>query len=747
MATFVFSAIGSAFGPLGGALGWLLGRQVDSRLFAPPGREGPRLQDLAFSGSSYGAVLPRHYGRMRVGGTIIWATDLAETRHTQRGGKGRPAVTSYSYAASFAVALASRPLAGLGRIWADGTLLRGSAGDLKVGGQLRFHAGHGDQPPDPLIAAAEGSAACPAHRGLAYVVFEDLQLADFGNRLPTLSFEVFGEPAGSDGGAGPALDLAQLAADAGFDCPGPVPLAGLAGLSVDGPLADVIAALAPVLPLACDGRGPRLRRDGGGQAVVALGEAAGAGDPQAGAGAAGGRSGMVRTRAGEDSASPGALRYYDLDRDYQAGFQRSPGAVATGPARVIELPATLAAGAAQRLVDGAAQRAGWGRQRLTWRTPELDPAVGPGTLVKVPGQPGLWEVTEWEWRSSGVELVMVRVPGAGPPVAEALADPGRGVLAGDRATGPTVLVARELPWDGTGSADGQPVYVAASSAAAGWTGAALLIDDGAGGLTRIGATGRVPCIMGQAEAALPAAASLLGDRRSTVVVELLAAGMDLADATARQLAQGANRALLGAEVIQFARAAPLGGRRWRLSGLLRGRGGTEALVDSHVAGESFVLLDERLTVLDGAGLDEVGLDGIGAGAALRLAASGLGDAEPVFAAVAGRGQARRPLSPVHPRVLRAADGGLALGWTRRARGAWLWLDQVDVPLREETEAYEVFAGPAAAPLAQWQTGVPRLVLPAAEVAALRRVAPGGALQVRQRGSYGLSAALLLAKLT
>ncbi|MFV4725673.1 hypothetical protein ACNJUL_21250, partial [Mycobacterium tuberculosis] len=89
------------------------------------------------------------------------------------------------------------------------------------------------------------------------------------------------------------------------------------------------------------------------------------------------------------------------------------------------------------------------------------------------------------------------------------------------------------------------------------------------------------------------------------------------------------------------------------------------------------------------------------------------------------------------------DGGLDLAWTRRARGAWAWPDRVEVPLREESEAYEVLAGPAEAPLAQWPCSEPRLLLTAAQLASLRRTAPGAALQVRQRGSYGVSPALLL----
>ena len=65
-------------------------------------------------------------GTARVAGTIVWATDLIESRSSSGGGKGSPKVTSFSYSSSFAVALSSRPIARVGRIWADGQLLRGT---------------------------------------------------------------------------------------------------------------------------------------------------------------------------------------------------------------------------------------------------------------------------------------------------------------------------------------------------------------------------------------------------------------------------------------------------------------------------------------------------------------------------------------------------------------------------------------------------------------------------------------------
>ena len=56
---------------------------------------------------------------------------------------------------------------------------------------MRVHLGGEDQDADPFIAARMGAANTPAYRGTAYVVFEELPLERFGNRMPQLSFEVF----------------------------------------------------------------------------------------------------------------------------------------------------------------------------------------------------------------------------------------------------------------------------------------------------------------------------------------------------------------------------------------------------------------------------------------------------------------------------------------------------------------------------------------------------------------------------
>ncbi|MDP3547451.1 MAG: glycoside hydrolase/phage tail family protein, partial [Phreatobacter sp.] len=124
----------------------------------------------------------RVYGRMRVAGQVIWATKLTE--HASGGGKGGPRQRTYSYTANVAVGLCEGPIAGIGRIWADGKELD------QTGKTIRVHRGTEDQPADPLIVAKEGAGETPAYRGLAYVDFEQLALDDFGSRIPQLTVEV-----------------------------------------------------------------------------------------------------------------------------------------------------------------------------------------------------------------------------------------------------------------------------------------------------------------------------------------------------------------------------------------------------------------------------------------------------------------------------------------------------------------------------------------------------------------------------
>lgn len=724
MATLVFTALGTLLGgPLGGAIGALAGRQIDAMVLGGGSREGPRLTELSVTTSSYGMPVPRHFGTMRVAGQIVWATDLVEHKDRHSNGKGKPSTTEYSYTASFAVALSSRPVEGIGRIWADGKLLRGAAGDLKTAGSFRFYRGDGDQPVDPLLAAAEGPGRCPAYRGLAYAVFEDLQLGDFGNRIPALTFEVIADSA--------PLTIASLLDGVIADSDAQVPLEGVTGLSCEGAIGDLLAALDPLFPVDCDACDSLLaiRPDRHQVSAIALPEAA----TSANHDDFGGNAGFARKRAPETEQPVAVLRYYDVDRDYQPGAQRAAGKPLPGQPRTLELPAAMTAQAARNLVDASAKRAQWARQTISWRVTQLDPQVRPGSAVTLPGHPGKWRVREWEWREHGVDLTLVRLSPAF--AGSAAGDPGRASPPPDQPLAQTVLAACELPWDGNPSSPVPTILAAASSPSPAWSGAALYVDQGDSALIPLGGSGRTRAVLGVAATILPAASPLLFDRHGAVSVVLVGADLMMSDATMRQLAMGANRALLGSEVIQFARAEPLGSGKWRLSGLWRGRGGTEAAVAAHAAGEPFLLLNGSGTVLDPEAVGQV--------PGTVLAAIGLGDSLPVTAPIGLRGIGLRPPAPVHGRCVTLANADRQLSWVRRARGAWLWQDGVDTPLNEHAEAYDVAFGPVLAPLARWQTPIPALTVPFSQLAPLLALAPTGPFAIRQRGDRALSEPLIV----
>ncbi|MEO1100577.1 MAG: glycoside hydrolase/phage tail family protein [Pseudomonadota bacterium] len=181
---------------IGRTIGSVAGAAVDGALF---GRsvEGPRLKSLHVMESREGAPIANVYGRMRVGGQVIWAARFKETR-TERsaGGKGGPTTSEYSYTVSFAVGICEGELTRIDRVWANGAPLALS------NYAHRFYRGTEDQVPDGLIDAIEGAGNTPAYRGLAYLVFEDFPLDPFGNRIPQLSFEVTRVPPSADDGDG-----------------------------------------------------------------------------------------------------------------------------------------------------------------------------------------------------------------------------------------------------------------------------------------------------------------------------------------------------------------------------------------------------------------------------------------------------------------------------------------------------------------------------------------------------------------
>jgi len=689
MATLVLTTVGGAVaGPVGAALGALAGRRIDGAVLGRGRREGPRLAELRVQASSYGATIPKLFGTVRVAGTVIWSTDLTESRAVTRA-KGAPDVARYSCRASFAVLLSARPIRGVARVWADGNLLRGAAGDLKAAGRMRVHLGGEAQRPDPLIASAEGAMA-PAHRGCAYVVFEDLALADFGNRIPSLSFEVEADAGGIAVGAAAKALAAEVDA-----APGGAVLGGFA--AGDGAVRATLELLAEAGDAWFAPAGGRVRLAGRDGAAMTLRDEAVA--------VAGARASRRSRSVAPVASVPQVLTlgHYDPARDYQAGVQRAVRAGAGTREERVEMPAVLPAPAAKTMAAAMLARAEAGRTRRTLSLGIEGLAVVPGGLVTIAGEAGLWRVEAATLE--GWATVVTLVPLAPVPPVRA-ADPGRVVASPDRVAGRTILHIAELPALDDRLLEAPRLVVVACGEGAGWRGAALLVSaDGGASWQEAGGTA-APGVVGSVEVPAPPAPATLVDRHHAIVVRLTRADLDLGDADVRALDAGANLALIGDELVQFGRATPLGEGRWRLSELWRGRRGTEG-VAAQRAGDRFVLLDP-------ASIRTIDLPASAIGTSVAVMASGIGDPEPARVEVAITGRSVAPPSPVSVRADRAADGAIRLRWTRRSRLGWRWLDGADAPLGEERERYRVTLGEGGPTI---ETDVPAITVPAGQAGA------------------------------
>jgi hypothetical protein len=180
------------------------------------------------------------------------------------------------------------------------------------------------------------------------------------------------------------------------------------------------------------------------------------------------------------------------------------------------------------------------------------------------------------------------------------------------------------------------------------------------------------------------------DRGNAIEVQLY--GGALASAALLGVLNGANAAAIGTsegvfEVVQFETAELVAENTWRLSGLLRGQGGTaDVAAAGHDAGAQFVLLDRAVVPL---ALTEAES---GLALTLRCGAAGAVYDPETFADVplipSRRGL--RCLAPVHLQGARDQDsGGVEFRWIRQTRIGGDGWEQVEVPLGEAAEAYRL----------------------------------------------------------
>lgn len=172
------------------------------------------------------------------------------------------------------------------------------------------------------------------------------------------------------------------------------------------------------------------------------------------------------------------------------------------------------------------------------------------------------------------------------------------------------------------------------------------------------------------------------DELNRVTVQLFYGS--LANATELEVLNGANGAVIGNELIQFKTATLVAANTYELSGLLRGRRGTEWAIATHAVGNRFVLVSKASWHRISASSAEIGLQrnykAVSFGMTLQQTAS---------RAFTNAAAGLECYSVVEVGVGGITTSDVTFTWKRRSRISGEWRDYTEVPLSEATESYEI----------------------------------------------------------
>ncbi len=199
--------IGGAFyGPRGAQIGFAVGSIIGG-IIDPPHIDGPKLGDAAIQTSRDGIPIPIIWGIHHVVGNIIQMNPIIETKKKIRQGKGGGTTTTETRRTrTFAIGIArgpDGPVAGFLRVWENNKLVYDArpvptlpvADSIAFLASVNIYLGGEAQLPDPELEVETGVGTTPAYRGLAYMVFINKDITDFGSSIPSYRFETSCVPA------------------------------------------------------------------------------------------------------------------------------------------------------------------------------------------------------------------------------------------------------------------------------------------------------------------------------------------------------------------------------------------------------------------------------------------------------------------------------------------------------------------------------------------------------------------------
>jgi hypothetical protein len=377
------------------------------------------------------------------------------------------------------------------------------------------------------------------------------------------------------------------------------------------------------------------------------------------------------------------LIYANVGADYLPGAQYSlRQSVLNGTESTISLPIAFTDDEAKSIVDTLMFSAWEGRHRFTMRTWQKFHKLDPADVISARGET-LRIINRAEGVNGIIEVEAVREL---PQIYDGQIGSGSsGSIGGQAVTvnGPTRLMMLDTPPLRDIDYQAYGLYAAANGLLPDWSGYTLLRSPDFGDTYTSVQTSDAGSTLGQSLTALgDFADGNIFDHTNTVRVSVLGV---LETKTELEVLNGANIAVLGDELIQFKTATLVSTGVYDLSGLLRGRIGTEWATAGHGVNERFALLASNSTRFAPVAYTDLNV-------IRRWGAVTFGDylEEVTTSDVIYTGNNLKPICPVN---INGGVTGLSTAWTirwmRRSRYEWQWVDYYDVGADETSYDFEV----------------------------------------------------------
>lgn len=677
----------------------LAGNFIDQKLFSTTTKiEGQRLQDLRFQTSSYGAVIPKVYGTTRVAGNVIWSTNFVEHKTTtshRSGGKGgggsKTETTAYDYSISLAIQICKGPIKGIGRVWLDGKLAgvnhTGSWSDGKTGtvkgAAFTLYFGTETQTSNSFMEAHLGVGNVPAYRGTAYIVIQNMYLTDFGNRVPQFTFEVIGVESNLK------TIVEEISTESGLSN-NDVVATDLADTNINGySIESISSGRNQIEPLqlsytfdAAENSGKVVFFKRTFQNPVSI--------PYEDTGATeNNKIESLKIIREDEMEIPRRIniKYLSVDFDYQE--QQMSGKRASKAFSRNELDVTLGLALndayVKQLADTKLFEAWINRNTFETFLPTKYANLMPGSSIIIEdfgGNKHSAIVTKTSFGKPGiVKVSAVTASGTTYEQVSRTVDPGASQQVGESDTEiiSEFLDLPKLPQDPSTAA---VAYFAATATV--YHGASVYRAVAGGADYHLLGASSLQAVIGNTTTLLKRGPTEFWDNANSVIVKVFGAALE--SHAEEEVLNGANLAVIGNEIIQYANVTIVAENTYKLTKLLRGRLGTEDQVNVHAIGDRFVSLSSTSVTGLAVSQSEWYVDRTYKCGPMKLPIT-----DPLYKDITFTYNARRlqPFAVCHVKGKKLTNNDILITWIRRTRYDGEWKDLTDVALNETSEKFEV----------------------------------------------------------